>query len=85
MRKYLIVALVCITGCADEPPVQPGHEPLFQPGPRQIECYSGGQLIYKGVSVDEPVMRLYREGLTWRDSLTGEEVDSTADCIMRGP
>ncbi len=76
--KYLI--LLALAGCTDatlKKITQLG-------GSQEITCYSGGVIIYHGISTGKVMSEEKSDGYYFEDKATGKIIEISADCVMKG-
>lgn len=49
----------------------------------KVTCYSGGTLVYEGVSTGKVMTESNSDGWYFREEGTGDLVRTNADCIVR--
>ncbi|MCP3684513.1 MAG: hypothetical protein GY861_17750 [bacterium] len=77
--KYLTIILFAgLAGCTDAV-----WDKTFSLGEgRKIECYSGGKLIYSGVSTGKIQSEQSSDGYFFRDRDTGKLMEVSGNCVL---
>ena len=52
-------------------------------GKAEVQCYSGGKLIYSGISTGKVISEQNSDGYSFRDSKDGNLKEVSGDCIIR--
>ena len=80
MKTILIlVGLLAAAGCTDSQ--RANIATLGEAG--QVECYSGGVLIYNGTSTVKITTIINSDGWQFVDAKTGEFVRVSGDCVIK--
>ena len=80
MRLYLaIIGILLTTSCTDAK-----FDATFGKlsDPAKVKCYSGGKLIYEGISTGAVGNSHQSDGYQLRDSATGNLVEVSGDCVI---
>lgn len=78
MKAIVILVLATTSACTDAEVASFGA--LGDPG--RIKCYSGGQLIYEGVSTGRISTVHQSDGWEFKDRKTGRFVRVSGDCLI---
>ena len=77
-RLILVMALLLFTGCTD---AQRGK--IWALGENaSVECWSGGQLIYKGLSSGKVASESQSDGYNFVDMKTGKFMEVSGNCVI---
>ncbi len=79
MRKTAIAAALLAMACTDAECSKYGA----LGSNAEVECYSGGKLIYSGTSSGKVASEGQSDGYYFRDRATGRIVEVSADCVFR--
>lgn len=80
MRFLLLGLILGLAGCTDA-----RWSKLTQLGDaQQVKCYSGGVLIYEGISTGKVISEANSDGYYFRERATGSVVEISADCVFVG-
>ena len=79
MKKLLIVTFLLLAGCTDTD--RASFSALGKSG--TVDCYSGTQLIYHGVSTGVIQTVDKSDGWEFKDSETGKFIRVSGTCIIR--
>lgn len=75
----LLAALAIAAGCTDA-----GRAHFSQFGDAaQVQCFSGGQVIYSGTSTGRIASNQQEDGLYFREKESGKFVRLYADCVIK--
>ena len=80
MKKILIgLFFLCLIGCTDA-----ARKNLTTLGsPATVTCYSGGKVIYDGVSTGKVVTESQSDGWRFVDSATNKLIRVSGDCVIK--
>lgn len=72
------IAIVLLAGCTDAG----WDKTVNYSNPSRVVCYSGGVVIYDGVSTGRVLETSDSDGWSFRDNKTGELVQVYGDCVI---
>jgi hypothetical protein len=81
MKKYLyyVTAALLLAGCTDV-----ARSKIAAYGESaEVTCYSGGVVIYSGMSSGKVISPENSDGWDLRDSKTGKLIRVTGDCVVK--
>lgn len=78
MKLIMLIAVFMLAGCTDAL-----WDKTFSFGEaRKIECYSGGKLVYSGISTGKISNERSSDGYFFRDSANQKLMEVSGDCIL---
>lgn len=78
-KTFAFLALATLVGCT-----QAQCSQVTSYGSKaKIECYSGGKLVYSGISTGKVSTEGNSDGWFFREEGTGDLIRVSADCIVR--
>lgn len=80
MKTMLMLSMIlAVAGCTD---ASMAH--MSQLGdPAQVQCFSGGQVIYSGTSTGKIESNQSEDGLYFKEKESGKFVRLYADCVVK--
>lgn len=79
MKAILILVALAAAGCTD---ATRAHWSQFN-DPAAVECFSGGDAIYKGTSTGKIESNKDEDGLYFKEKESGKFVRLYADCVVK--
>jgi len=77
--KYILMLLIVVTGCTD---VERASWSAYGDS-GEITCYSGGEIVYQGVSTGRIGTVNNSDGWEFKDSVTGKFVRISGTCVIK--
>lgn len=78
-KTVLILALLTLSGCNSS---VSKIKNTWGDAPAHITCYSGGKVIYDGVSVGKPFSEEKSDGYFFTDKATNDLMEVSGQCVI---